>query len=286
MYEMEYIQISKELTKRVDVLKGDGKSIGFVPTMGALHSGHLSLIEEAKKQTDIIIVSIFVNPNQFNDPKDLEKYPRDIEKDVEKLIEVGCDILFSPTVEDIYPEEDNRQFDFGLIDKVMEGKHRPGHFNGVAQVVSRLFNIVNPDKAFFGMKDFQQIAIINEMVKQLKFNIEIVECPTIRELDGLAMSSRNLLLDDERRKIAPIIAQSLNESRKFAEKYSIKETIEYVESKINANELLDVEYFEIVDGNSLQAVNSWDDADYIVGAIAVFAGEVRLIDNVVYKKDR
>lgn len=283
---MEYIQISKELTKRVDVLKGDGKSIGFVPTMGALHSGHLSLIEEAKKQTDIIIVSIFVNPNQFNDPKDLEKYPRDIEKDVEKLIEVGCDILFSPTVEDIYPEEDNRQFDFGLIDKVMEGKHRPGHFNGVAQVVSRLFNIVNPDKAFFGMKDFQQIAIINEMVKQLKFNIEIVECPTIRELDGLAMSSRNLLLDDERRKIAPIIAQSLNESRKFAEKYSIKETIEYVESKINANELLDVEYFEIVDGNSLQAVNSWDDADYIVGAIAVFAGEVRLIDNVVYKKDR
>ena len=286
MYEMEYIQISKELTKRVDVLKGDGKSIGFVPTMGALHSGHLSLIEEAKKQTDIIIVSIFVNPNQFNDPKDLEKYPRDIEKDVEKLIEVGCDILFSPTVEDIYPEEDNRQFDFGLIDKVMEGKHRPGHFNGVAQVVSRLFNIVNPDKAFFGMKDFQQIAIINEMVKQLKFNIEIVECPTIRELDGLAMSSRNLLLDDERRKIAPIIAQSLNESRKFAEKYSIKETIEYVESKINANKLLDVEYFEIVDGNSLQAVSSWNDADYIVGAIAVFAGEVRLIDNVVYKKDR
>ncbi len=286
MYEMEYIQISKELTKRVDVLKGDGKSIGFVPTMGALHSGHLSLIEEAKKQTDIIIVSIFVNPNQFNDPKDLEKYPRDIEKDVEKLIEVGCDILFSPTVEDIYPEEDNRQFDFGLIDKVMEGKHRPGHFNGVAQVVSRLFNIVNPDKAFFGMKDFQQIAIINEMVKQLKFNIEIVECPTIRELDGLAMSSRNLLLDDERRKIAPIIAESLNESRKFAEKYSIKETIEYVESKINANKLLDVEYFEIVDGNSLQAVSSWNDADYIVGAIAVFAGEVRLIDNVVYKKDR
>ncbi len=283
---MEYIQISKELTKRVDVLKGDGKSIGFVPTMGALHSGHLSLIEEAKKQTDIIIVSIFVNPNQFNDPKDLEKYPRDIEKDVEKLIEVGCDILFSPTVEDIYPEEDNRQFDFGLIDKVMEGKHRPGHFNGVAQVVSRLFNIVNPDKAFFGMKDFQQIAIINEMVKQLKFNIEIVECPTIRELDGLAMSSRNLLLDDERRKIAPIIAESLNESRKFAEKYSIKETIEYVESKINANKLLDVEYFEIVDGNSLQAVSSWNDADYIVGAIAVFAGEVRLIDNVVYKKDR
>lgn len=286
MYEMEYIQISKELTKKVDVLKGDGKSIGFVPTMGALHSGHLSLIEAAKKQADIIIVSIFVNPNQFNDPKDLEKYPRDIEKDIEKLQEVGCDILFAPTVEDIYPEEDNRQFDFGLIDKVMEGKHRPGHFNGVAQVVSRLFNIVNPDKAFFGMKDFQQIAIINEMVKQLKFNIEIVECPTIRELDGLAMSSRNLLLDDERRKIAPIIAQSLNESRKFAEKYSIKETIEYVESKINANELLDVEYFEIVDGNSLQAVNSWDDADYIVGAIAVFAGEVRLIDNVVYKKDR
>lgn len=283
---MELFQTVKKIRERIKFLKANEHTIGFVPTMGALHDGHLSLIEEAKKQTDIVIASIFVNPTQFNNPKDLEKYPRDLERDKKILKKAGCNILFNPTVKDIYPKEDKRVFDFGVIDKVMEGKHRPGHFNGVAQVVSKLFEITEPDKAFFGLKDFQQVAVINAMIKQLNLNVKIVECPTVREIDGLAMSSRNRLLKPETRKIVPIIANSLIESCKFAENNSISKTKKFVTEKINSENLLKIEYFEIVDGESLQPVENWDQSDYIVGCIAVYANEVRLIDNVIYKNNR
>jgi pantoate--beta-alanine ligase len=195
----------------------------------------------------------------------------------------ACELLFVPSVKEIYPEPDTRVFEFGLIDKVMEGKFRPGHFNGVAQVVSRLFDIVNPHKAFFGEKDFQQLAVICEMVRQLNYGIEIVACPIIREDDGLAMSSRNMLLNDGQRKNAPIIADSLFESCNFAKSNGVEQTKKFVRDRINASSELEVEYFEIVDGNSLQSISAWEESDYIVGCIAVFAGEIRLIDNVIYK---
>ena len=195
---MEIITTSSSISSKVEELKTAGKTIGFVPTMGALHEGHLSLVRIASGHCDVVVVSVFVNPTQFNDPKDLERYPRDLQKDAKLLSETRCELIFAPTVQDIYPEPDTRVFDFGLIDKVMEGKYRPGHFNGVAQVVSRLFDIVKPHKAFFGEKDFQQLAVIREMVRQLKLEVEIVACPIVREADGLAMSSRNLLLNESR----------------------------------------------------------------------------------------
>jgi len=281
---MEILKSSLELGNRIEALKKAGKVIGFVPTMGALHKGHLSLVIEAGKQSDVVVVSVFVNPNQFNNPDDLEKYPRDIQKDVSMLSSTPCELLFVPSVKEVYPEPDARVFDFGDLDKVMEGHYRPGHFNGVAQVVSRLFDLVKPDKAFFGEKDFQQIAIVRAMVKLLKLPVNIVSCPIIREDDGLAMSSRNLLLSEAQRKSAPIIAKTLLESCSFVKSNSVQDAVDYVINNINASSELNVEYFDIVDGNSLQCINSWEDSSYIVGCIAVFAGEVRLIDNVVYKK--
>ncbi|WP_439183134.1 pantoate--beta-alanine ligase [Carboxylicivirga taeanensis] len=263
--------------------KGGNKQIGFVPTMGALHHGHLSLVEQASQQSDIVVVSIFVNPTQFNNAKDLERYPRDLDTDLQALSSVRCDYVFAPSVDEVYPEEDKRLFDFGALEKVMEGKYRPGHFNGVAQVVSRLFNMVKPDKAFFGLKDFQQLAIIREMTRQLDLPIKIVPCQIVREEDGLAMSSRNMLLTDKQRKNAPAIARTLFESCNFAPKLSVEDVKKQVVEAINATEGLEVEYFEIVDGDTLQAVDSWDKSDYIVGCIAVFAGEIRLIDNMTYK---
>jgi pantoate--beta-alanine ligase len=280
---MDIIESSLELQNRINALKQSGKVIGFVPTMGALHTGHISLVELAEKFCDVVVVSIFVNPNQFNNSDDLKRYPRNLEYDVNMLKGSACELLFVPSVKEIYPEPDTRVFEFGLIDKVMEGKFRPGHFNGVAQVVSRLFDIVNPDKAFFGEKDFQQLAVIREMVRQLNYGIEIVACPIIREDDGLAMSSRNMLLNDGQRKNAPIIADSLFESCNFAKSNGVEQTKKFVRDRINASSELEVEYFEIVDGNSLQSINAWEESDYIVGCIAVFAGEIRLIDNVIYK---
>lgn len=280
---MDVIETSEQLTSAVTRLKLEGKTIGFVPTMGSLHPGHLSLVEEAHKNTDVVVVSIFVNPNQFNNPDDLKNYPRDLDKDIKLLKATDCELLFVPSVKDIYPEEDNRIFDFGQVDKVMEGRFRPGHFNGVAQVVSRLFEIVKPDKAFFGLKDFQQIAVIKQMVKQLDLGVEIVACPIVRESDGLAMSSRNLLLQPGDRKKAPIIAQTLFDSCNFAQNHSVEETQNFVIDAINGEESFKIEYFEIVDGETLQSVENWKDSRYIIGCIAVFAGEVRLIDNVIYK---
>ena len=280
---MEIIRAASELKARLAALRKAGKIIGFVPTMGALHEGHLSLVKEAADHSDVVVMSIFVNPNQFNNASDLERYPRDLQKDAALLEGTACELLFVPSVKEVYPEPDQRVFDFGDLDKVMEGKFRPGHFNGVAQVVSRLFDLVAPHKAFFGEKDFQQLAVVRAMVRQLNYPVEIVPCPIVREADGLAMSSRNMLLSTLQRKNAPQIALTLSESCSFAATHSVAETKQQVVDAINAVPELEVEYFEIVDGNSLQAVGSWEESSYVVGCIAVFAGEVRLIDNVIYK---
>lgn len=260
------------------------KSVGFVPTMGALHAGHLSLVHACTKENDICVVSIFVNPTQFNDPRDLETYPRTLDEDLALLEPAGCDYVFVPRVEEIYPEPDTRVFDFGTIAEVMEGAHRPGHFNGVAQIVSKLFTFVEPDDAYFGEKDFQQIAIIRAMVRQLQMKVRIHACPILREPDGLAMSSRNVRLSDEQRQKAPLIARTLKESANFVPGKKVQEVIDYVVTTLNEEPVMRVEYFEIVDGDSLESVRDWSESDYIVGCITVYCGEVRLIDNITYKR--
>lgn len=262
-----------------------GKSVGLVPTMGALHEGHASLVEKSVKDNEITVVSVFVNPTQFNDPKDLSSYPRDIDADCKLLEEVGADYVFTPSVDEMYPTPDTRHFEFPPVSTVMEGAHRPGHFNGVCQVVSRLFYITRPDKAYFGEKDWQQIAVVKAMVKSLNLNVEIVECPIIRDTDGLARSSRNALLSTDERKIAPNIFKALKESIEYSKKHNINETHDYVVEKINAINGLEVEYFEIVDGDTLQTVSDWNDSNYIVGCITVYCGKrpVRLIDHIKYK---
>ena len=258
--------------------------VGFVPTMGALHAGHRSLVERARKENDTVVVSVFVNPTQFNDKNDLKNYPRTPEADCAVLEAAGADIVFMPSVEDIYPEPDTRVFDFGLIDKVMEGATRPGHFNGVAQVVSRLFALVNPARAYFGEKDFQQLAIIREMVKQMNFPLEIVGCPIVREADGLALSSRNARLSEEERQQALNISKTLFASKEYAASHTVEETQKFVEESIAASEGLELEYFELVDGTTLQKISTWDETNYAVGCITVYCGEVRLIDNIKYKE--
>lgn len=251
--------------------------------MGALHKGHLSLVETAGQCTDVVVVSIFVNPNQFNNQEDLLNYPRTIDHDKALLSSTACTILYHPTVEDVYPQEDNRVFDFGMLDKVMEGKFRPGHFNGVAQVVSRFFDLVQPHKAFFGEKDFQQLAVIKAMTKMLNYEIEIVPVKIVREKDGLAMSSRNERLSEEQRRESVLISKTLFESKQQMDTKNIKEVINFVVDKINSSALLNIEYFNIVDGDTLQPVDDWNESEYIVGCIAVFADKVRLIDNLIYK---
>ena len=257
--------------------------IGFVPTMGALHAGHRSLVEKARRECKIVVVSVFVNPTQFNDKTDLKNYPRTPEADLAILEEAGADIVLMPTVEEIYPEPDTRQFDFGVIDKVMEGATRPGHFNGVAQVVSRLFDIVKPGKAYFGEKDFQQIAVIKAMVKQLGLELEIVECPIIRDIDGLALSSRNLLLTAEHRAAAPEIYATLKQCADKAQQMTPQQLTEWVISEVEKSGLLKVIYFQAVDSLSMQEVASWQESEHIQGCIAVQAGAIRLIDNVKIK---
>lgn len=280
---MKIVKTVAELQTLVQQEKENGKSVGFVPTMGALHVGHVSLVERSCKENGCSVVSIFVNPTQFNNAGDLEHYPRTLEADCLLLQDIGVDYVFIPSVEEVYPEEDTRQFDFGQIDKVMEGAFRPGHFNGVAQVVSKLFDMVNPDKAYFGEKDFQQLAIIKDMVKQYSIPVEIIPCSIVRESDGLAMSSRNTRLTPEHRQAAPLIAKVLMESKEMAKAKSVAEIKQYVIDSINAESLLEVEYYDIVDALTLQRVSNWSEADNIVGCIAVFAGEIRLIDNVLYR---
>lgn len=259
------------------------EGIGFVPTMGALHAGHRSLVEKARRECEVVVVSVFVNPTQFNDKNDLRNYPRTPEADAAVLEAAGADYVLMPSVEEVYPEPDTRQFDFGQIDKVMEGATRPGHFNGVAQVVSRLFDIVQPAKAYFGEKDFQQIAVIKAMVKQLGLNVEIVECPIIRDTDGLALSSRNTLLDAEHRAAAPEIYAALKQCESKRLEMTPAELTAWVTAEVERSGLMKVIYFQAVDALSLQQVSSWDESERIQGCIAVQAGEIRLIDNVKIK---
>lgn len=263
-------------------IRKKGKQAGLVPTMGALHKGHVSLLDCCKSENDISVVSIFVNPTQFNDPGDLEKYPRNLEKDLQVLNDSGCDIAFVPDEKTIYPVPDTRVFDFGNLDKIMEGSFRPGHFNGVAQVVSRLFEIIGPDRAYFGEKDIQQLSIIRKMTMMLKLPVIIRACPTLRESDGLAMSSRNVLLTPGQRKSAVIIGKTLKEALNKKE-MGISGIKKWVVDTINRNGDLEVEYFEIVDSSDLQPVSQWNDSDNeVIGCIAVRAGKVRLIDNVFF----
>ena len=257
-----------------------GYKIGFVPTMGALHEGHLSLVQQAGEWCGIVVVSIFVNPTQFNDKNDLANYTRMLESDMALLSKTKCDYIFYPSVDEMYPEPDTRQFVFGNLEQVMEGAFRPGHFNGVAQVVSKLFSIVLPDMAFFGQKDFQQLAVIRDLVRQLALPIDIISCEIVREPDGLAMSSRNKLLLPEHREAAPLIFQTLVEARQLSMTKTLDEVKEFVLQQINTNPLLKVEYFEIVDETTLLPVKNWSDQGIKVGCIAVFAGKIRLIDNV------
>ncbi len=265
------------------VLKSSGKAdlVGFVPTMGALHKGHLSLVQKAVDENPLVVVSIFVNPTQFNDSKDLERYPRTLNADMNLLETTGCQIVFAPDVTEIYPEPDTRKFDFGQLDKVMEGKHRPGHFNGVAQVVSKLFEMVQPQKAYFGLKDFQQLAIIKNMVKQLNLQVEIVPCPIVREESGLAMSSRNELLTTEERANAAAISQTLFKANELKTGKNVSELEKWVAETINKNPYLEVEYAEIVDDTELQPVKNWDEQSVKILCVAVFCGKIRLIDNIV-----
>jgi pantoate--beta-alanine ligase len=259
-----------------------GYKIGFVPTMGALHEGHLSLVQQAGERCGIVVVSIFVNPTQFNDKNDLANYPRTLESDMALLSKTKCDYIFYPSVDEMYPEPDTRQFVFGNLEQVMEGAFRPGHFNGVAQVVSKLFSIVLPDMAFFGQKDFQQLAVIRDLVRQLALPIDIISCEIVREPDGLAMSSRNKLLLPEHREAAPLIFQTLVEARQLSMTKTLEEVKEFVLQQINTNPLLKVEYFEIVDETTLLPVKNWSDPGIKVGCVAVFAGKIRLIDNVIF----
>lgn len=265
--------------------EGNGRKIGLVPTMGALHNGHASLAERSVKENDVTVVSVFLNPTQFNDKTDLEKYPRTLEADCEMLERIGVEVVFAPSVVEMYPEEDKRIFSYPPIDTVMEGAFRPGHFNGVCQIVSKLFLIVEPDNAYFGEKDYQQIAVINAMVKDLGLKLNIIPCPLIREESGLAMSSRNTLLTEDERQTAANIYKVLTDSKIFASEHTVEETVAYVCENINSVVGLQVQYYSIVDGVTLQDVKSWDDAESVVGCITVFCGSqpIRLIDHIRYK---
>ena len=280
---MEIVHSIKDLQAGLIALRAQGKTVGLVPTMGALHAGHASLVKRSVAENDVTVVSVFVNPTQFNDKNDLDKYPRTLEADCRLLEQCSAAFAFAPSVEEIYPEPDTRQFSYAPLDTVMEGVFRPGHFNGVCQIVSKLFDIVKPDRAYFGEKDFQQLAIIREMVRQMKFPLEIVGCPIVREVDGLALSSRNARLSTEERQQALKISQTLFASVEFAALHTVAETQHFVEDAIATAPGLRLEYFELVDGNTLQKIVNWEDTDYPVGCITVFCGEVRLIDNIKYK---
>lgn len=282
---MKLVSTIQELKTLLASARQEGKKIGLVPTMGALHRGHASLVERCAAENDLSVVSVFLNPTQFNDKVDLEKYPRTLEADCALMEEVGASIVFAPSVSEMYPEEDLRRFSYPGVDSVMEGAFRPGHFNGVCQIVSKLFYIVEPDRAYFGEKDFQQIAVIKAMVADLKLPVEIIPCPVIREESGLAMSSRNTLLSDEERQTAAQIYQVLKKSKLFAANHSLADTRSYVIDTINSVVGLEVQYFSIVDGDTLQDLDRWDESDSIVGCITVFCGAapIRLIDHIRYK---
>ena len=281
---MKVLHTIQDLKAELKAYRNEGKSVGLVPTMGALHAGHASLVERSVRENDVTVVSVFVNPTQFNDKNDLAKYPRTLEKDCELLEEKGATIAFAPSVEEVYPEPDTRVFSYPPTDEVMEGGFRPGHFNGVCQVVSKLFMMVEPDRAYFGEKDFQQIAVIKRMVEDQKFPLEICPCPIVREESGLALSSRNSLLTTEEKDIAVNISKTLFASLEYAKNHSLEETKQWVIDTLNGIDGLEVQYYEIVDGTSLASLKDWEDSDDVVGCITVFCGQipVRLIDNIRY----
>lgn len=282
---MEIIRTLKRLREVVDDARNAGRSIGLVPTMGALHAGHRSLVERARRENDVVVVSVFVNPTQFNNADDLRTYPRTEEADCAMLEACGVDFAFVPSVEEVYPEPDTRVFNLGPVAEVMEGAMRPGHFNGVAQIVSKLFAMVTPTRAYFGEKDFQQIAVIRRMVELEGFDLEIVPCPIVREADGLALSSRNVRLSPEARAIAPNIRRILLASRDLkAQGYSPVEVARLTEESINSVEGLEAEYFQIVDARTMQPIARWEDAGSCgaAGCATVYCGGVRLIDNITY----
>lgn len=282
---MKVVNSVVELKAVLAQVRNENKTIGLVPTMGALHEGHGSLVKRCVAENDYTVVSVFVNPTQFNDKNDLNNYPRTLDADCEMLQSLGADLVFAPTVEEVYPEPDTRSFSYPPIDSVMEGAKRPGHFNGVCQIVSKLFYMVNPDTAYFGEKDFQQIAVIRAMVKDLNIKVDLRPCPIVREESGLAMSSRNTLLTPAERQVATNISRCLFESVAYAKEHSVLETHNHVVAQLNEIPGLEVEYFQIVDDTSLQDVHSWTDAQGIVGCITVYCGArpVRLIDNIRYK---
>ena len=279
---MEIIKSVKKLREITAQARDKGLSIGLVPTMGALHDGHISLVDRARSENDIVVVSVFVNPTQFNNPDDLRTYPRTEEADCRRLADARVDYAFIPTVEEIYPEPDTRVFDLGPVAQVMEGAMRPGHFNGVAQIVSRLFDIVRPHRAYFGEKDFQQIAVIRRMVATEGFDIQIIDCPIKRELDGLALSSRNVRLTPAHRAEAPKIHAILAASVADRATKTVAQVTADVIAAIDASPLMETEYYQIVDPVTLQPVTSWADTPHPVGCVTVWCGDVRLIDNIKY----
>ena len=283
---MEIIRSTNEMKNISITLKNQEKQIGFIPTMGALHEGHLTLIRQSIQENDVTIVSIFINPIQFNNLDDLKKYPQQEKQDIFLLEQENVDYAFIPKESEIYPAgPPSEQYDFGLLDKVLEGAFRPGHFNGVAIVVRRLFNIIQPQKAYFGKKDFQQLKIVQSLVSNLKIPISIIPVPIVRESDGLAMSSRNLRLSSQHRKAAPLIYKTLQESSYMFLKKPIAEIKKTVISSINSNPYLKVEYFEIVNADTFEVINHHNEAEKCLGVIAVSAGDIRLIDNICYTNE-
>lgn len=287
---MEIIRKVSELTDYVAAAKQRGQRIGLVPTMGAIHDGHLSLVHRSvADHNDITLVTLFVNPVQFNNPADLESYPRTEEADFRLLAQAGASAVFAPSVDEIYPEGVDalpaRDFGLGTAAEVMEGKHRPGHFEGVARIVSRLFELSRADRAYFGEKDFQQIAVIRNMTAHLQLPVEIVACPIKREADGLAMSSRNALLTPEQRALAPEIHQALTYSVEYSRDHSVRATHDTVVERLDAIPGFKVEYFEIVDARTLLPIDEWEESPWVVGCITVYNGKVRLIDNITYRKE-
>jgi pantoate--beta-alanine ligase len=277
---MKQFNTIKKTTDYIDQKKANGHSIGFVPTMGALHEGHLELMRKAKMENDVLVVSVFVNPKQFDNPEDLKKYPRDLSKDIRLLRQVGCDVLFAPEVAEMYPKQEDIQYDFGKLETVMEGASRKGHFNGVAIVVRKLFDIVKPHNAYFGEKDFQQLAIIQALVSQTNQPVHIIPCPIVRESDGLAMSSRNERLTQGEREIAPFIYETLQKAKDKILELNPGELKKWVANEFDKKEAFKLDYFEIADDTYLQPVNSWEQDKSTIGFIAVFLGKVRLIDNI------
>lgn len=283
---MKVLRTVKELAEFSRSLRAEGRTIGLVPTMGALHAGHLSLVRKARGENDAVVVSVFVNPTQFNNPDDLSTYPRTEDADAGLLEQEGVDVMFAPDVQEIYPEggDEGYVFDLGRVAEVMEGAMRPGHFQGVAQIVSKLLRMATPHRAYFGEKDFQQIAVIRRMVATEGIDVDIVACPIVREADGLALSSRNVRLSSSQREVAPGIHKALADSVELSRTHSPQEVHDHVVERINALPYCEVEYFSIVDGQTLQPAGSWDDASHIVGCVTVYCGDVRLIDNICYRK--